>query len=43
MLPLDASWQVVLDDLYAASALDNFGFEFEFEVEAAGNVFECEM
>ena len=42
-LPMDANWQVVLDDVYATSSLDvsDFGVEFELEVEAAG--FECSL
>jgi hypothetical protein len=40
-LPLNENWQIVLDDVYATSFLDEFDVEFELDVEAAG--FECEL
>jgi hypothetical protein len=38
-LPLDDSWQVVLEDVYADSSLDWFNVELDLAVEEAG--FEC--
>ena len=40
-LPLDKSWQVVLDDVHAVSSLDAFNVCLEIEVEEVG--FECTL
>ena len=40
-LPMDADWQVVLDDLYVANAVGDFYVELDLEVP--GTDFECEL
>ena len=40
-LPMDANWQIVLDDAYAASRLN--GFELELDLELENSEFEFEF
>ena len=40
---MDENWQVVLNDAYANSSLDDFEFELELEFDGQGYLFECEL
>jgi hypothetical protein len=40
-LPMDESWQIVMDDVYGSSSLDDFEFDLELEFEGQGYNFEC--
>lgn len=40
-LPMDADWQVVLDDIYVSDSVGQFDIELDLEV--AGTEFECEL
>ena len=42
-LPMDENWQVVLNDAYGNSSLDDFEFELELEFDGQGYLFECEL
>ncbi|MDB2358071.1 immunoglobulin domain-containing protein, partial [Opitutales bacterium] len=42
-LPLDENWQVVLNDAYGNSSLDDFEFELELGFDGQGYEFECEL
>jgi sulfatase modifying factor 1 len=41
-LPMDADWQVVLDDIYVSDSVLE-GFDIELNLEVAGTDFECEL
>ncbi len=40
-LPMDESWQIVMDDVYASSSINDFEFDIELEFEGQGYNFEC--
>jgi hypothetical protein len=40
-LPMDESWQIVMDDVYGSSSLDDFEFDLELEFEGQLSNFAC--